>query len=112
MTLTQTKALQIIRDHAPIRPGRFADLMWPNSPAHTRSYNCGPYGATRGSGLVLSAGSYLAKLARAGLIIKQTCTINGKYYNAGYVLTDAGLTTLKSAEQKTQSPSLSLGGRS
>lgn len=77
------RALAIIAEHAPIRPGSFGDLMWPESPARTRSYNCGPNGATRGLGLDLSAGSYLAKLRRAGLIQRLS-------YHLGYELTSFG----------------------
>ena len=61
------RALRIVRDNGPLRPARFAELMWPNSPAWKIHYNCGPYGSTTGRGLVMSAGSFLWKMERLGL---------------------------------------------
>lgn len=61
------KALRIIKEGRGITPKFFAMKMWPDSPAWERVYNTG-HGATTGKGLWLSAGSYLAKLRRAGLV--------------------------------------------
>lgn len=61
------RALRVLRKHQPLRPARFAKLVWPDSPYWKVHYNCGPYGSTTGMGLVLSAGSYLRKMERLGL---------------------------------------------
>ena len=53
--------------------GQFASLMWPNSPAWRKVSNTGN-GATSGKGMWLSAGSYLAKLKKRGLVVS---TIHG-----------------------------------
>lgn len=62
------KALEIIRDNEIETPRDFAHLMWVDSPCWSRVYNTG-YGATRGKGMWLTAGSFLAKLRNRGLII-------------------------------------------
>ena len=68
LTDARRRALSILRNHPKgLTASEFGDLMWPNSPAHTRVYNCGPNASTTGMGVWLAAGSYLAKLRRAGL---------------------------------------------
>lgn len=74
ITDTCARALRIIADYCDESPHllgiyatAFARRMWPDSLAWRRSYNCGGYGSHRGTGIVLSAGSYLAKLYRRGL---------------------------------------------
>ena len=61
------RALTILRQHGPMTASEFAREMWPESPAWNRFYKCGPSGATRGRGLVKSAGSFLGKLRKQGL---------------------------------------------
>lgn len=68
LTPPQRRALEIIRAHGPITPGRFADLMWPNSPGHNRIHKCGPYGASKGVMMAMVGGGYLGKLWKRGLI--------------------------------------------
>jgi hypothetical protein len=65
------RALRVLLDYEEthglgIYPSMFADLMWPDSPYHNVHYNSGR-GSVKGRGLVMSAGSYLAKLHRRGL---------------------------------------------
>lgn len=68
ITDKQAKALRIIRDaDRPITGRGFAEEMWKDSEGWKRYHNIG-YGATRGSGMWLSAGSWLEKLRRAELI--------------------------------------------
>jgi hypothetical protein len=74
------KALKIL-DTAPkgifpdgMSPKFFAERMWPDSPAWTRSYNVGKNGATKGRGIILSAGSFLHKLCKHGYIYGTTKT--------------------------------------
>ena len=62
------QALRIIREHEPLYPARFARLMWPDSRYWNVNYHCGPRGSSYGRGLVMSAGSYLWKMQRLGLI--------------------------------------------
>ena len=66
------QALRIIRDNEPLRPTRFAELMWPDSRYWRVHYKCGPKGSTTGRGLVMSAGSYLGKMQRLGLTIRSS----------------------------------------
>lgn len=61
------KALIIIRDNPEITARYFANLMWPDSPAKNRHSN-GGNGSQKGKGLWLSAGSFLAKLHKQGLL--------------------------------------------
>jgi len=70
------RALRILRDHGPVTPMEFAERMWPDSPYWTVSYKAGQYGSVRGRGLVKSAGSYLAKLRRAGVALR---SLEGNY---------------------------------
>ena len=91
LTDPQYNALHIVALNGPIRPSRFADKMWPDSPAHQISYKCGAWGSTRGRGLVLSAGSYLAKLRKRGWVKEQYYFFGDKdYRNQGNVLTKEG----------------------
>ena len=53
----------------------FGKKMWKESPALEKSYNIGN-GAHRGVGLWLSAGSYLAKLCRRGLVRRDLNHLN------------------------------------
>jgi len=68
LTQPQRRALEIIRDHGRITPGRFADLMWPDSPGHNRIHKCGPNGASKGVMMAMAGGGYLGKLWKRGLI--------------------------------------------
>jgi len=68
ITERQYRALRILFEHrGGIKPRDFGELMWPESLAKERSYNIGN-GATKGVGLWLAAGSYLAKLMKLGLV--------------------------------------------
>ncbi len=71
------KALKIIEKNPKISPRKFGELMWENSEARTRVYNIGN-GATRGSGLWLCAGSYLAKLRNRKLVSHFDNTLSNK----------------------------------
>lgn len=95
MTDATKRALTIIRDHGPIRPREFADLMWPDSPGHNRYSKCGPKGSHRGGGMYLAAGGYLGKLRRRGLIRYEDHYLSGWWL--GYVLTDEGKKALEGA---------------
>jgi hypothetical protein len=61
------KALQILADNPGLTASGFASLMWPDSDGWRRVKNTG-HGATRGKGMWLSAGGYLAKLRKIGLV--------------------------------------------
>ena len=68
LTQAQQRALEIIRHNGRITPGRFADLMWPDSPGHNRIHKCGSYGASKGVMMAMAGGGYLGKLWKRGLI--------------------------------------------
>ncbi len=68
LTPQQRKALKILQEHGPLTPRRFAKLMWPDSPGWDVMTNCGQYGVTRGGCMNLSAGAYLGKLRKKGLV--------------------------------------------
>lgn len=72
VTPTTKRALFILSLTDGCTPAEFARHMWPDSPAWNRVYHCGPNGATRGRGIVKSAGSYLAKLCQRGLICQHS----------------------------------------
>lgn len=63
------KALRILIDNPDIAAMKFAELMWGDSKKWNKSYNTGN-GATRGKGMWLCAGSYLAKLQNRGLVYR------------------------------------------
>lgn len=67
LTKPQRKALEILRDHGPLRAGAFAAIMWPDSPGWSSVTKCGPNGSTSGGGMNLAGGAYLGKLRRKGL---------------------------------------------
>ena len=83
MTKKQIRALTIIAAVEEIRPARFAEWMWPNSPGWTRVAKCG-HGSHRGGGMYLAAGGYLGKLRRKGWLW------HGFYDHFSYRLSDEG----------------------
>ena len=86
------KALRIIRDNHVYSPDRFAHLMWPESRYWEVRYKCGN-GSHAGRGVVLSAGSFLARLRKQGLIMY----LDMIKYPAEYELTPLGKEYLKAA---------------
>lgn len=85
LTETQARALSIIKNDEPRRPAEFARLMWPDAEAWVRPAKCGQYGVSRGGGMRMAGGAYLAKLRKAGLI---TSPPSGSGYR--YMLTPDG----------------------
>lgn len=85
------KALEIVRDHPGIRPGNFADLMWPDSDAHLAQHGCGRNGngVQQGAGINKSAGGYLAKLCKHDYVKN---TFNNPH---GYEITKKGLNAIQ-----------------
>ena len=68
MTTPNTiKALQILQSNPGCCAKKFAELMWPDSDMHQK---CNGQGV-RGSAAWLCAGSYLAKLAKRGLVSRR-----------------------------------------
>jgi len=63
--------LTILRKHGQLSATRFAELNWPKSECWQKSYKCGKNGSRRGTGMWLAAGSYLAKLAKAGYVNRE-----------------------------------------
>jgi len=74
----------------------FSDQMWPDSPARNRSYNVGN-GATHGAGLWKSAGSYLSRLRKTGLI-RDSFGEDGYSLQRKWRITELGIKTLKDAD--------------
>ncbi len=73
------KALKILEENPEISAREFGELMWKDSEAKERIYNIGN-GATKGVGLWLCAGSYLAKLVNRKLISHFNNTLLDKGY--------------------------------
>jgi hypothetical protein len=92
------QALRIVRDNEPLKPTRFAELMWPESPAWKIHYNCGPYGSTTGRGLVMSAGSFLWKMERLGLTNRIHRRLAWDHWNYDWFITGKGRDLLKEIE--------------
>lgn len=88
------KALCIVRDCPNVRAKGFARLMWPDSPAQNRSSN-GGNGNQQGKGLWLSAGSYLAKLKKRGLVGRGEDTWS-------HILTEKGREAITEYEKSNQ----------
>lgn len=84
------KALMIIRDRKPERPGEFAFLMWADSPKWQNRTKAGKNGVSKGGGMNLAAGGYLGKLKSQGLII----ILIGKFGNE-YRLTPKAIQLLE-----------------
>lgn len=70
------EALIILRDKKPQSFAQFAKLFWPENLMHRRHTNCGTHGSRRGAGAWFAAGSYIAKLERAGLV-RKCCSASG-----------------------------------
>lgn len=69
-------------------PGFIANAVFPRDhPGWSRSCKCGPYGSTRGSGLVMMMGGYLGKLKRAEQPLVES---HWTGHNRQHTLTDAG----------------------
>jgi hypothetical protein len=65
LTPTQRRALEILRDHAPLSPSVFAKWMWPDAEAWSHHTKCG-HGTSHGGGMNLAGGGYLGKLRKRG----------------------------------------------
>ena len=65
LTPTQRRALEILRDHAPLSPSVFAKWMWPDAEAWSHHTKCG-HGTSHGGGMNLAGGAYLGKLRKRG----------------------------------------------
>ena len=96
LTASQRRALEIVRDHGPIKPREFSEKMWPESPGHQRYSKCGPSGVTRGGGMNLAAGGYLGRLRKRGWVKSEYAFwVHSYYRDLGYVLTDEGREALE-----------------
>ena len=67
LTLSQRRALEILREHPDLLAKEFARLMWPDSDCWRHPTKCG-YGVHRGGGMYLAAGGFLGKLYHKGLV--------------------------------------------
>ena len=95
LTEPQRRALKIVAEHGPIRPAKFALLMWPDSPGHQRSYKCGPWGASIGIAMARTGGAYLGKLRRRGWVCDAWHETSWGYQPEGYSLTKEGRAALE-----------------
>ena len=98
LTEFEKKALKVVQEFPDgIYTRTFAKRMWPDSPAWTRTYNCG-YGATTGLGIMSCAGSNLARLARKGLLVRSSRPLGlafRRHYPIRYFLSKRGAELLK-----------------
>lgn len=80
LTKPQTRALRILCDHGPLRPGQFARRMWPDSPGWRRTRM-----------MPMCGGAYLAKLGYRGWARPQsTWSLRDGARYSGHVLTPKG----------------------
>jgi len=90
LTKPEKKALTILSENPEgLHPKRFAELMWPDSPCWTKSYNCGPNGASYGIRMYTAAGGYLGRLSKKGTVRRR--------YDWSYTITTAGFALLRVA---------------
>jgi hypothetical protein len=68
LTKPQRRAMIILRDFGPMRPGWFSTKMWPDSPSHRNRSRCGQHGARVATGIHQKAGQFLSSLRRLGLV--------------------------------------------
>ncbi|UCH50637.1 MAG: hypothetical protein JSV54_06375, partial [Chloroflexota bacterium] len=78
--------LELINNNKIRSAKHFAELMWPDSPCWKKVYHVGR-GATKGVGMWLASGSFLAKLRRQGLITHFFLSVD---YNETITLTSKG----------------------
>jgi hypothetical protein len=88
LTPARRRALQIVRDHPGVGPTPFASFMWPESKGHkTRSRrHATPAGGAVGAGIKMTAGVFLGRLGRDGLITPR----HGDHGHTFWYLTEAG----------------------
>ena len=100
LTDFQIKVLILIHERPGITADRLSMKLWPDSIAHKRSYNTG-YGACRGKGMWLTAGSHVGKLMKKGWVEHKARYVhqgrdrkgNDRGYGydlRGYILTQQG----------------------
>lgn len=79
ITAKQARALAFIAREAITHPAHLAHLLWPGDPGWSRSMKCGrnENGLQKGAGLMMAAGGYLGRLAKAGLIFNYHVFGNG-----------------------------------
>lgn len=93
------EALKILRDKKPKSHSYFARLYWPDNLMHKRTSNAGNHGSRRGAGAWLSAGSYLGKLKKRGLVSRNYSDSAIEYFGIA-TLTQAGHELLEKAEAR------------
>lgn len=91
MTPKTRLALRILKKHGTVTARQFAFLMWPKSEGWQRVHRCGTHGSTRGTGMWLAGGSYLARLAKRKLVYREYNT-NGQHV---FSLSGQGIEELK-----------------
>ena len=84
LTVQVKRALEIILEHKPNRPGEFAYHMWPESKKWNMRVRCGN-GVSVGGGMNLAAGGFLGRLKKQGLIYWDWKSTG---YDRNYYLTD------------------------
>lgn len=102
ITARALAALAVLRDNPGVSPQEFAVLFWPESPGFMRYSKCGSHGSTRGGGMRLSAGGYLARLKNRGLVYANSLDQRGNFndFSPHYRLTEDGLAELRKSVAK------------
>lgn len=90
MTLTPgfRRALEILRDHGPIQPSRFAKFMWPDSEKWSNHVGRGSH---QGGGMYLAGGWLLGKLQSRGWAKRS----DREFHGVNYHLTGEGRAALR-----------------
>jgi hypothetical protein len=93
LTPARRKALEILDAHPDIPAGFFARRMWPHSKGHTtRSRRHGtPAGGAVGAGIAMTAGAFLGRMRRDGLVRVRSGATAAPLWN----LTDKGYRALQ-----------------
>lgn len=95
LTKATARALRIVADNPRLTGRCFAELMWPDSLSHQRSYRCGNRNtAARGTQLPRVGGSYLSKLTKRGLLLQERD--GAPSYAPHWTISALGLTALDS----------------
>lgn len=90
LTPKARQALEIVRANPGITAGRFAELMWKDSLAHRKVYNVGQHGAASGVVIKQTAGAFLSRLHKQGLVL---------YIGRAARLTRTGLAALEAGHE-------------
>lgn len=91
------RALIVVRDNPEIHPWDAAVFLWPTSSSSRKWYKGKSNGDVLSKGHWLAAGSYMSRLARRGLLLKEEIREEPTYtaMTVAYTITEHGLELLE-----------------